>query len=172
MILPNCTTPAESHVRNNINDCVTGATRPVLHTRVQRRGQKPAICTREEQCEGRRGQKGWFCPRGLTHKEHHCRLRCALPTCVTPTAGQPRRNSLRVAPFGPPTVSCVLAHARTCIRQAPPTFRGRGLATPAVAARLSGFNLVKSYSSFYSRHPSFVFSQKTLHLCTTELQNS
>ena len=165
MILPNCTTPAESHVKNNINDWVTGAKGPVLHTRVQRRGQKPAICTREEQCEGRRGQKCRFCPRGLTHKEHHCRLRCALPTCVTPTAGQPRRNSLRVAPFGPPTVSCVLAAARTCIRQAPPTSRGRGLATSTVATRLSGFNWwVKSYSSFDCRRPSFVFSQKTLHL--------
>ena len=29
-----------------------------------------------------------------------------------------RRNSLRCAPFGPPTVSCVLAPARTCLRQA------------------------------------------------------
>ncbi len=53
-------------------------------------------------------------------------------SCVTPTGGQRRRNSLRFAPFGPPTVSCVLAAARTCIRQAPPTSRGRGPATSAV----------------------------------------
>ena len=53
-------------------------------------------------------------------------------------AGMPRRNSLRFAPFGPPTVSCVLAVARTCIRQAPPTSRGRGVATSAAARRLSG----------------------------------
>ena len=33
-----------------------------------------------------------------------------------------RRNSLRCAPFGPPTVSCVLAPARTCLRQAPSHF--------------------------------------------------
>ena len=52
--------------------------------------------------------------------------------CVTPTGGQQRRNSLRFASFGPPTVSCVLAAARTCIRQAPPTSRGRGPATSAV----------------------------------------
>ena len=48
------------------------------------------------------------------------------------SGGAVRRNSLRCAPFGPPTVSCVLAPARTCLRQAPPTFRGRGLATSAV----------------------------------------
>ena len=51
--------------------------------------------------------------------------------------GAVRRNSLRCAPFGPPTVSCVLAPARTCLRQAPPTFRGRGLATSAVPHRLT-----------------------------------
>ena len=48
-----------------------------------------------------------------------------------------RRSSLRCAPFGPPTVSCVLAPARTCLRQAPPTSRGRGLATSAVPHHLS-----------------------------------
>ena len=55
---------------------------------------------------------------------------CTRESDVTPTGGQ-RRNSLRFAPFGPPTVSCVLATARTCIRQAPPTSRGRGPATSA-----------------------------------------
>ena len=48
-----------------------------------------------------------------------------------------RRNSLRCAPFGPPTVSFVLAPARTCLRQAPPTSRGRGLATSAVLRHLT-----------------------------------
>ena len=48
------------------------------------------------------------------------------------SGGAVRRNSLRCATFGPPTVSCVLAPARTCLRQAPPTFRGRWLATSAV----------------------------------------
>ena len=48
-----------------------------------------------------------------------------------------RRNSLRCAPFGPPTVSCVLAPARTCLRQAPPTSRGRGLATSSVLRHLT-----------------------------------
>ena len=53
------------------------------------------------------------------------------------SGGAVRRSSLRCAPFGPPTVSCVLAPARTCLRQAPPTFRGRGLATSAVPPRLA-----------------------------------
>ena len=48
-----------------------------------------------------------------------------------------RRNSLRCAPFGPPTVSCVLAPARTCLRQAPPTSRGRGPATSAASGCLT-----------------------------------
>ena len=53
------------------------------------------------------------------------------------SGGAVRRNSLRCAPFGPPTVSCVLAPARTCLRQAPPTSRGRGLATSAVLYHLT-----------------------------------
>ena len=53
------------------------------------------------------------------------------------SGGAVRRSSLRCAPFVPPTVSCVLAPARTCLRQAPPTFRGRGLATSAVPHRLA-----------------------------------
>ncbi len=53
------------------------------------------------------------------------------------SGGAVRRNSLRCAPFGPPTVSCVLAPARTCLRQAPPTSRGRGLATSAVPHHLA-----------------------------------
>ena len=48
-----------------------------------------------------------------------------------------RRNSLLCAPFGSPTVSCVLAPTRTCLRQAPPTSRGRGLATSAVLRHLT-----------------------------------
>ena len=64
------------------------------------------------------------------------------------TGSPSRRNSLRVASFGPPTVSCVLATARTCIRQAPPTSRGRGVATSAVADRMSGYASSLSFSSF------------------------
>ena len=55
-----------------------------------------------------------------------------------------RRNSLRCAPFDPPTVSCVLAPARTCLRQAPPTSRGRGLATSAVPHHLTDDMAMKS----------------------------
>ena len=61
-----------------------------------------------------------------------CQSRYRLLSC-----GAVRRNSLRCAPFGPPTVSCVLAPARTCLRQAPPTSRGRGLATSAVLHHLA-----------------------------------
>ena len=53
------------------------------------------------------------------------------------SGGAVRLSSLRCAPFGPPTVSCVLAPARTCLRQAPPTSRGRGPATSAVPHRLT-----------------------------------
>ena len=60
-----------------------------------------------------------------------------LNTISLLSCGAVRRNSLRCAPFGPPTVSCVLAPARTCLRQAPPTSRGRGLATSAVLRHLT-----------------------------------
>ena len=60
------------------------------------------------------------------------------------SGGAVRRNSLRCAPFGPPTVSCVLAPARTCLRQAPPTSRGRGLATSAVPHHLTDDMAMKS----------------------------
>ena len=60
--------------------------------------------------------------------------------------GAVRRNSLRCAPFGPPTVSCVLAPARTCLRQAPPTSRGRGLATSAVLYHLTDDMSIKRTS--------------------------
>ena len=67
------------------------------------------------------------------------------------SGGAVRRNSLRCAPLDPPTVSCVLAPARTCLRQAPPTSRGRGLATSAVPHHLtdslkycqSGYKIIK-----------------------------
>ena len=59
------------------------------------------------------------------------------------SGGAVRRSSLRCAPFGPPTVSCVLAPARTCLRQAPPTFRGRGLATSAVPPHLTDDMAIK-----------------------------
>ena len=58
-------------------------------------------------------------------------------TASSLSCGTVRRNSLRCAPFDPPTVSCVLAPARTCLRQAPPTSRGRGLATSAVPHHLT-----------------------------------
>ena len=75
------------------------------------------------------------------------------------SGGTVRRNSLRCAPFGPPTVSCVLAPARTCLRQAPPTSRGRGLATSAVPHHLtdslkycqSGYKIIKKEK--FSTHP-------------------
>ena len=61
------------------------------------------------------------------------------------SCGAVRRNSLRCAPFGPPTVSCVLAPARTCLRQAPPTSRGRGLATSAVPPHLADNMAMKAF---------------------------
>ena len=75
------------------------------------------------------------------------------------SGGTVRRSSLRCAPFGPPTVSCVLAPARTCLRQAPPTSRGRGLATSAVPHHLtdslkycqSGYKIIKKEK--FSTHP-------------------
>ena len=60
------------------------------------------------------------------------------------SGGAVRRDSLRCAPFGPPTASRVLAPARTCLRQAPPTFRGRGLATSAVPHHLTNDMAMKS----------------------------
>ena len=62
------------------------------------------------------------------------------------SCGPVRRNSLRCAPFGPPTVSCVLAPARTCLRQAPPTSRGRGLATSAVPHHLTDDMSIKAFN--------------------------
>ena len=68
----------------------------------------------------------------MTYQGSICRSRHRLSS-----GGAVRRSPLRCAPFGPPTVSCVLAPARTCLRQAPPTFRGHGLATPAVLHHLT-----------------------------------
>ena len=69
-----------------------------------------------------------------------------LNTISLLSGGAVRRNSLRCAPFGPPTVSCVLAPARTCLRQAPPTSRGRGLATSAVPHHLPDDMQVKVFA--------------------------
>ena len=69
-----------------------------------------------------------------------------LNTISLLSGGAVRRNSLRCAPFGPPTVSCVLAPARTCLRQAPPTSRGRGLATSAVLHHLPDDMQVKAFA--------------------------
>ncbi len=78
---------------------------------------------------------GW--PRDMSGKH--------LPVTISLLSGDAvRRNSLRCAPFGPPTVSCVLAPARTCLRQAPPTSRGRGLATSALPHHLSDDMATKS----------------------------
>ena len=63
------------------------------------------------------------------------------------SGGAVRRSSLRCATFGPPTVSCVLAPARTCLRQAPPTSRGRGLATPAVPHHLTDDMAMKTFTT-------------------------
>ena len=67
-----------------------------------------------------------------------------LDTISLLSGGAVRRNSLRCAPFDPPTVSCVLAPARTCLRQAPPTSRGRGLATSAVPHHLTDDMAIKT----------------------------
>ena len=69
-----------------------------------------------------------------------------LNTISLLSGGAVRRNSLRCAPFGPPTVSCVLAPARTCLRQAPPTSRGRGLATSAVLHHLADYMQVNAFT--------------------------
>ncbi len=61
--------------------------------------------------------------------------------------GAVRRSPLRCAPFGPPTVSCVLAPARTCLRQAPPTSRSHGLATSAVPHRLTDDMEMKTFTT-------------------------
>ena len=74
-----------------------------------------------------------------------------LNTISLLSGGAVRRNSLRCATFGPPTVSCVLAPARTCLRQAPPTSRGRGLATPAVPHHLTDDMSIKRTSILKKR---------------------
>ena len=87
-----------------------------------------------------------------------------------------RRNSLRCAPFGPPTVSCVLAPARTCLRQAPPTSRGRGLATSAVPHHLadslkycqSGYKIIKKEK--FSAYTIVIF-ETFCKLLTAKLAN-
>ena len=89
--------------------------------------------------------------RGQPRKSMTCQGSIGLTRHRLLSGGAVRRNSLRCAPFGPPTVSCVLAPARTCLRQAPPTFRGRGLATSAVPHHLtvllkycqSGYKIIK-----------------------------
>ena len=75
--------------------------------------------------------------RGRPRKSMTCQGSICRSQHRLSSGGAVRRSSLRCATFGPPTVSCVLAPARTCLRQAPPTFRGRGLATSAVPHRLA-----------------------------------
>ena len=67
------------------------------------------------------------------------------------SGGAVRRSLLRRAPFGPPTVSSVLAPARTCLRQAPPTSRGRGLATSTVPYHLTDDMSIKRTSILEKR---------------------
>ena len=84
--------------------------------------------------------RGW--PRkSMTCQGSICRSQHRLSS-----GGAVRRSSLRCATFGPPTVSCVLAPARTCLRQAPPTSRGRGLATSAVPHHLTDDMQVKAFA--------------------------
>ena len=75
--------------------------------------------------------------RGRPRKSMTCQGSICRSQHRLSSGGAVRRSSLRCAPFGPPTVSCVLAPARTCLRQAPPTSRGRGLATSAVPHHLT-----------------------------------
>ena len=97
--------------------------------------------------------------RGRTRKSMTCQGSICRSQHRLSSGGAVRRNSLRCAPFGPPTVSCVLAPARTCLRQAPPTSRGRGLATSAVPHHLtdslkycqSGYKIIKKEK--FSTHP-------------------
>ena len=84
--------------------------------------------------------------RGRPRKSMTCQGSICQSQHRLSSGGAVRRSSLRCAPFGPPTVSCVLAPARTCLRQAPPTSRGRGLATSAVPHRLADDMSIKRTS--------------------------
>ena len=109
-----------------------------------------------------------------------------LNTISLLSGGAVRRNSLRCAPFGPPTVSCVLAPARTCLRQAPPTSRDRGLATSAVLHHLTDDMSIKRtfflekrckktslFSQFHIIETNGVKSGRFLHrLSDTRLRSS
>ena len=98
-----------------------------------RRGQ-PRKSMRMAMSRGR-PQKSMTCQGSICRSQHRLL-----------SGGAVRRNSLRCAPFGPPTVSCVLAPARTCLRQAPPTSRGRGLATSAVPHHLTNDMAMKTFN--------------------------
>ena len=84
--------------------------------------------------------------RGRPRKSMTCQGSICQSRHRLSSGGAVRRNSLRCAPFGPPTVSCVLAPARTCLRQAPPTSRGRGLATSAVPHHLADDTSIKAFT--------------------------
>ena len=85
--------------------------------------------------------------RGRPRKSRTCQGSICRSQHRLSSGGAVRRSSLRCAPFGPPTVSCVLAPARTCLRQAPPTFRGRGLATSAVPHHLTDDMAMKTFTT-------------------------
>ena len=84
--------------------------------------------------------------RGRPRKSMTCQGSICRSQHRLSSGGAVRRSSLRCAPFGPPTVSCVLAPARTCLRQAPPTSRGRGLATSAVPHHLTDDMAMKTFT--------------------------
>ena len=81
--------------------------------------------------------------RGRPRKSMTCQGSICRSQHRLSSGGAVRRSSLRCATFGPPTVSFVLAPARTCLRQAPPTSRSRGLATSAVPHHLTDDMAIK-----------------------------
>ena len=114
--------------------------------------------------------------RGQPRKSTTCQGSICRSQHRLSSGGAVRRRSLRCAPFGPPTVSCVLAPARTCLRQAPPTSRGRGPATSAVPHHLTDDMSIKRtsilekrckktslFSPFHMIHTNGVKSGRFLH---------
>ena len=124
--------------------------------------------------------------RGRPRKSMTCQGSICRSQHRLSSGGAVRRSSLRCATFGPPTVSCVLAPARTCLRQAPPTSRGRGLATSAVPHHLADDMSIKRtfflekrckktsfFSPFQKIQTNGVKSGRFLHLLSdTRLRSS
>ena len=89
-----------------------------FYTGAQPRGQKPTICTREEQYEGRRGQNSRICTRGLklegitglrrvTHDTIACSMRhtCLVSRRQAGSGGGTHSASLRSALLPSPASS-------------------------------------------------------------------